>query len=167
MPTNTKRADMESAPTANNVILIHTVGVDVLDDPLQRDVTFVSNAGSFRRHTPPPSSRRKAIVTVTIWLRTNDIMPTNSVGADSISAFLVFREHIECSPTTMWSKSRDDIATRKRYFHLKLRRGRRPRRPASKECNIRFKRGLLPSAYAATFLPEEGNCNRDDMATHE
>ena len=52
MPTNTKRADMESAPTANNVILIHTVGVDVLDDPLQRDVTFVSNAGSFRQAAP-------------------------------------------------------------------------------------------------------------------
>ncbi len=39
---------MESAPTANNVILIHTVGVDVLDDPLQRDVAFVPNGPSGR-----------------------------------------------------------------------------------------------------------------------
>ena len=40
---NIKRADIESAPTANNVILIHTVGGDVLDAPLQRNVTFFHN----------------------------------------------------------------------------------------------------------------------------
>ena len=36
---------------------------------------------------------------MTKWRRTNDIVPTHIVGADSISAFLVFREHMECSPT--------------------------------------------------------------------
>ena len=34
---------MESAPTANNVILIHTVGGDAYDVPLRTKVTFISN----------------------------------------------------------------------------------------------------------------------------
>ena len=41
---------MESAPTANNVILIHTVGVDVLDDPSQNKSYIHFEPGG---ETPP------------------------------------------------------------------------------------------------------------------
>ena len=50
---------MESAPTANNVILIHTVGVDVLDDPSQNKSYIHFEPGG---ETPPLQKKQYNIL---------------------------------------------------------------------------------------------------------
>ena len=74
-----------------------------------------------------------------------------AVGADSISARLVFREHMECSPTVFKSKILFACSRIVTVLIAYCCRGRRPRRPVTKQKLHSFRNGRAmraPTVFA-------------------
>ena len=78
-----------------------------------------------------------------------------AVGADSISARLVFREHMECSPTVFKSKILFACSRIVTVLIAYCCRGRRPRRPVTKQKLHSFRNGRAmraPTVFVSRIL---------------